>query len=158
MIPILNRINSIPRIDTYFFKIHYNLRFLRLGLPEGLFHVAIKILRALLPSSILATWPAHLDLLDLITLTILGERYKLWTSSLWSLLQSHLLLAQMFCLDRNLKLSFQFYLPACYSLYYSSGARDPGQKFTRIWFLLLAYGTAIFSISPSAGELHCLGS
>ena len=52
---------------------------LRLGLPTGLFPVGlhVKILKALLPSSILATCHAHLYLLDLITLTILGERYKL---------------------------------------------------------------------------------
>ena len=37
----------------------------------------VKILKALLLSSILATCPAHLNLLDLITLTTLGERYKL---------------------------------------------------------------------------------
>ena len=51
----------------------------RLGLPKGLFPVGLldKILKALVPSSILATCPAHLNLLDLITLTILGERYKL---------------------------------------------------------------------------------
>ena len=52
---------------------------LRIGLPKGLFPVGlpVKILKALLPSSILATCPAYLNLLDLITLTLLGERYKL---------------------------------------------------------------------------------
>ena len=61
-----------------------------LGLSKGLFPVGlpVKILKALLPSSILATCPAHLNLLDLITLTILSERYKLRSSSLWSLLHS----------------------------------------------------------------------
>ena len=50
---------------------------LRLGFPKGLSPVGlpVKILKALLPSSILATCPAHLNLLDLITLTMLGERY-----------------------------------------------------------------------------------
>ena len=54
---------------------------LRLGLP-------VNILKALLPSSIVATCPVHLNLIDVITLTILGERFKLWSSSLWSLLHS----------------------------------------------------------------------
>ena len=63
---------------------------LRLCVPKGLFPVClpVKILKELLPTSILATYPAHLCLLDLITLTILGERYTLWSSSLWSLLHS----------------------------------------------------------------------
>ena len=62
---------------------------LSLCLSKGLFPVGlpVKILKALLPSSILATWLAPLNLLDLITLTILGERYKLLRSS-WSLLHS----------------------------------------------------------------------
>ena len=71
IIPILSRINPIPRIDTYFFNVH-----LRLDFPNGIFPVGlpVKVLKALLPSSILATCPAHLNLLHLITLTILGER------------------------------------------------------------------------------------
>ena len=60
-----------------------------LGLPKGHFPVGlpVKILKALVPSSILATWPAHLNLPDLI-LSILGEGYKLWSSLLWSLFPS----------------------------------------------------------------------
>ena len=50
---------------------------LRLGVPKGLFPVGlpVKILKALPLSSILATCPAHRNLLDLINLTIglLGE-------------------------------------------------------------------------------------
>ena len=49
---------------------------LPLGLPKGLFPVGVpvKILKGLLSSSILATWPAYLNLLDLVALIILGER------------------------------------------------------------------------------------
>ena len=48
---------------------------LRRDLPKGLFPVGlpVKIVKALIPSSILATCPADLNLLDLITLTILCE-------------------------------------------------------------------------------------
>ena len=67
----MSRINPIPRIGTYLFKFYSNI-----VLPEGLFPVGlpVKILKALLPTSILATCPAHLNLLDLVTLTMLGER------------------------------------------------------------------------------------
>ena len=58
--------------------------------PKGLFPVClpVKILNALLPSFIQGTWPPYLNILDLITLTMLGEWYKLWSSLLWSLLHS----------------------------------------------------------------------
>jgi hypothetical protein len=54
IIPIFNRINTIPRIDIYFFKVHSNI-VLGLGLPKGPFLVGlpVTILKALLPSSIL---------------------------------------------------------------------------------------------------------
>ena len=75
----------------FFFKSNLILSsHLRLGFPKCLFPVGVpvKILKALLPSSILATWPFHLNLLEKIALTILGEQYKLWSSPLWSRLNS----------------------------------------------------------------------
>ena len=53
---------------------HLHLSLLRALFPLSL-HV--NILKVLLPSPILASPPVHLNLLDLITLTILGEQYKL---------------------------------------------------------------------------------
>ena len=48
----MSRINPIPRIDTYFFKVHLILSSrLRLGLPESLFPIGLpaKVLIAVLP-------------------------------------------------------------------------------------------------------------
>ena len=71
--PYPTRINQIPHIHTYFFKIHSNIvlpstprayqRSLSSRLPA-------TILKEFLPCSILVTWFAHLNLLYLITLTI----------------------------------------------------------------------------------------
>ena len=90
IIPILGRNNPIPCIDIYLRSVLILSSHLSLGFPNDLFPVRkpAKILKVLPPSSILATRPAHLNLLDLITLIILDERYKLLSYSLWSLLHS----------------------------------------------------------------------
>ena len=59
--PTLRRIDSMPCKGTYFLRYILILSsHLRLSLPKGLIPVGlpVKILKALLPSSILATWPA----------------------------------------------------------------------------------------------------
>ena len=73
--------------------------------------------RSLLPYSILAIWPVYLNLLDLITLAILDEGYKLWSSSCGSssTLHSHLSRAQY---------SHQDLVFNTFSLYCSLNVRD----------------------------------
>ena len=63
---------------------------LRLGLPSGLFPSGFptKNLYTSLLSSVRATCPAQLILVDFITRTIFGEQYKSLSSSLCSFLHS----------------------------------------------------------------------
>jgi len=65
----------------------------------------LEILIASPTSSILTTWLVHLNLLDLITLTLLDQKYKLWISFLWRLFHS---------------LSFLFSLNICLSILFSN--------------------------------------
>ena len=79
-------IQSIPPHPTSWRAISILYSHLRLGLPSGIFPSGspTKTLYTPLLSSIRATCPAHLILLDFITRTILGEQYRSLSSSLCS--------------------------------------------------------------------------
>ena len=95
----------------------------------------------ILLSSILAIWPAHLSLLDLFTL-LLGQRYKLWSTSLRSLLHSPFASV----LDPNIRLRILFsntlriLFSNTLSLHFSLNVRDyVSQPYSTIGNIVVLY-------------------
>jgi hypothetical protein len=72
MDPILSQLNPVRPIDPYLSKVHLNVI-----LPPTPRSSQWSCLRASQPKPMSVTCPTYLILLDLITLTIFGEEYRI---------------------------------------------------------------------------------
>ena len=84
-VPILSQLHPVPTTPSHFMKIHLNIILPSTSWSPQWFPHQNPVHTC---PSIRATCPAHLNLLDFITRTILGEEYRSLSSSLCTFLHS----------------------------------------------------------------------